>query len=110
MEMVASQKEVLSDALTIYESVLSNRLAKISNKINRMLKKLTILMFFWTAVATIISIPNTIATIFGIPEWPITGGAWKIIALVLIVFTIVPIMWFYSYWKKFKTEYMAGKK
>ncbi len=110
MEMVGSQKDVLTDALTIHESVLANRLAKISNKINTGLKRLTIIMFFWTAVATILSIPNTIATIFGIPEWPIKGDMWKVIALLLVVFTVVPIIWFYSYWQKFKEEHVLQKK
>lgn len=107
MEMVAAQKEVLSDALTIYESVMSNRLAGISNTISTGLKKLTVIMFFWTAVATIIAIPNTFATIFGIPEWPITGDMWKLIAAVLVISTIVPIAWFYRYWQKFKSEHAA---
>ncbi len=111
MEMVGSQKDVLTDALTIHESVLANRLAKISNKINSGLKRLTVVMFFWTAVATILSIPNTIATIFGIPEWPITGEMWKMIALLLAIFTIVPVIWFYKYWQKFKEEHVDnGKK
>lgn len=110
MEMVISQKEVLTDALTIHESVLANKLARISNRINSGLKRLTVIMFFWTAIATIISVPNTFATIFGIPEWPIAGNAWRLIAAVLIISAIVPIVWFYSYWRRFRVEYVEEKK
>lgn len=110
MEMVSSQRDVLTDALTIHESVLANKLAKISNRINSGLKRLTVVVFFWTAVATILSIPNTIATIFGIPEWPITGEMWKAIAFILVIFTVVPIIWFYAYWKKFREEHIKEKK
>ncbi|MBU5557480.1 MAG: CorA family divalent cation transporter [Candidatus Aenigmatarchaeota archaeon] len=104
MEIVSAQRDTLTDALTIYESVLSNKLATISNRINLTIKRLTYIMFVWTAIATILSIPNTVATIFGIPQWPLTVSVWQIIALVLLVSAIVPLAWFYLYWKKFKLE------
>ena len=109
MEMVGSQRDVLSDALTIHESVLANRLAMLSNKINSSLKKLTLIVFFWTAIATILSVPNTVATILGIPELPIKGDAWPWIALALVISSIVPIFWFFSYWKKIKEEHAEDK-
>src|SRR3989338_11166009 len=104
IDIVTTQREVLTDALTIYEATLSNRLATISNKINSGLKKLTFIMFFWTAIATILSVPNTVATIFGIPEWPLTVDAWGFIAFILVVSTLVPLIWFWIYWKKIKEE------
>ena len=104
IDIVTTQREVLTDALTIYEATLSNRLATISNKINSGLKKLTFIMFFWTAIATILSVPNTVATIFGIPEWPLTVDAWGFIAFILIVSTLVPLIWFWIYWKKIREE------
>ena len=104
MEIVSAQRDTLSDALTIYESVLSNKLATISNRINSTIKRLTYIMFVWTAIATILAIPNTVATIFGIPEWPLTVSVWQVMALALIASAIVPLAWFYLYWKKFKLE------
>lgn len=104
MDIVTSQREALTDAITIYESTLTNRLATISNKINSGLKKLTFIMFLWTAIATILSIPNTVATIFGIPEWPLTVDAWKFIAFILVVSTLIPLIWFWMYWKKIREE------
>lgn len=104
MEIVTTQREVLTDSLTIYEAVLANKLANISNKINTGIKKLTLIMFLWTAIAVILTVPNTIATILGIPEWPITVDAWQFIAIVLAVSTIIPMVWFYLYWKKIKLE------
>lgn len=104
MDIVTTQREVLTDALTIYETVLANRLASISNRINSSIKKLTFIMFLWTAVAVILSIPNTIATVLGIPEWPLSVDAWGIIATILLLSMIIPTIWFYVYWKKLKTE------
>ncbi|MBS3097926.1 hypothetical protein J4209_03985 [Candidatus Woesearchaeota archaeon] len=104
MDIVTNQREVLTDAISIYESTLTNRLTVISNKINSGLKKLTFIMFLWTAIATILSIPNTVATIFGIPEWPLTVDAWEFIAFILIVSTLVPLVWFWMYWKKIREK------
>ncbi len=104
MEIVSAQRDTLSDALTIYESVLSNKLATISNKVNASIKRLTYIMFVWTAIATILAIPNTVATIFGIPEWPLSVDVWHILALTLVASAIIPMVWFYLYWKKLKSE------
>lgn len=99
MEIISVQREVLTDALTIYEAV-------IANTINSGIKRLTVIMFIWTAIATVLSIPNTVATIFGIPEWPLTVDVWEFIAFVLVISALVPILWFYLYWKKLKMETM----
>ncbi|MFH1229490.1 MAG: magnesium transporter CorA family protein [Candidatus Aenigmatarchaeota archaeon] len=100
MDIVSSQREIMTDALTIYESVLANRLATISNNINVSVKRLTLVMFILTGIGTVLTVPNTVATIFGIPEWPIAGDQWKFIALLLVVSAIIPSIWFYFYWKK----------
>ena len=104
MEIVSIQREVLTDALTIYESVLANRLATISNKINLSLKRLTWVMFVLTGIATVLTVPNTIATFFGIPELPLTGSDYQFIINILVVSMIIPSVLFYWYWKKVKRE------
>lgn len=100
MDIVSTQREVLTDAITIYETVISNRFAKVSNKINENIKRLTWIMFIMTGVATVLTFPNTIATIFGIPEWPLSVSDWDLIAFLMIISMIIPTLWFYRYWKK----------
>jgi Mg2+ and Co2+ transporter CorA len=104
MEMVSNQREMLTDALTIYEAVLANRLATVSNNINQSVKRLTWVMYVLTGISTVLTVPNTIATIFGIPEWPLTGSSWQYIALLLTASLIIPTIWFYFHWKSFKKE------
>ncbi|MFH0948924.1 MAG: CorA family divalent cation transporter [Candidatus Aenigmatarchaeota archaeon] len=100
-EIASSQRELLTDTLTIYESTLSNRLAKISNRINISLKKLTWIMFVLTGIATVLTVPNTLATIFGIPTLETN---WQMIAAILLISLLIPTIWFYIFWKKFKDE------
>ncbi len=58
VDLLSSQKEMLSDALAIYETTISNRLAVTSNELNQIMKKLT-------ALTVIIMIPTLIAGIYG---------------------------------------------
>lgn len=104
MEIVSSQREVLTDSLTIYEAVHANKLALVSNKINVSVRRLTWVMFILTGIGTVLTVPNTIATIFGIPEWPLDKTSWQSIAFLLIVSLLVPSVMFYFYWKFVKTE------
>ncbi len=104
MEIVSIQREILTDSLTIYEAVLANRLAIISNKINFSIKRLTWILFVLTGIATVLTVPNTIATFFGIPELPLTGSDYQFILNILVVSIIIPSVWFYLYWKKIKKE------
>ena len=104
MQMVSIQREALTDALTINETVISNNLAKLSNKINESIKRLTWVMLLFTGIATVLTVPNTFATFFGIPELPFTGKDWPLIGLTLFGATIVPLAWFYLYWRKVHKE------
>jgi Mg2+ and Co2+ transporter CorA len=104
MEIVSSQREVLTDSLTIFEAVHANKLAVVSNKINVSVRRLTWVMFILTGIGTVLTVPNTIATIFGIPEWPLDKTSWQSIAFLLIVSLIIPTMMFYFYWKFVKGE------
>ncbi len=106
MEIVLTQREALTDSISIYESFISNRLATISNKMNFTLKNMTFIMFLWTAIATIISVPNTLATIgFSIGELVASMLSWQKISIVLFVSSIIPVLWFLIYWKKLRVEY-----
>jgi Mg2+ and Co2+ transporter CorA len=104
IEIVGSQKEIITDAITIFQVNVSNRLATISNKINTSIRRLTWIMLLLTGAATILTVPNTVATVFGIPDWPLTTGNWNFVAFVLVLSTILPVIWFYFYWKHVKKQ------
>lgn len=69
LDMATAQKEMLSDMLDIYTASLSNRLATISNSLNKTMK-------FLTALTVILMVPNLIASVFGMNFQfiPLTGG------------------------------------
>ena len=54
----APQKEMLSDVLDVYSAGISNRMAFISNSLNKTMK-------FLTALTLIIMIPTLLASIYG---------------------------------------------
>lgn len=101
VSVATAQKEMLSDTITIYETTISNRLAQISNTINFSVQRLTVVMLVLTGIATVLTVPNTIATIFGIPY--LATGSVAYIVLALIISTAIPVVWFYSYWKSVKS-------
>jgi Mg2+ and Co2+ transporter CorA len=104
IQIVGTQREVLTGALTIYETVLANRLAAISNTLNISIKKLTYIMMLLTGIATVLTVPNTIATVFGIPYFEGLAGNSSLILGILGLSLLLPIIWFYKYWKKVRVE------
>ncbi|MBN2454105.1 hypothetical protein JXB11_01015 [Candidatus Woesearchaeota archaeon] len=58
IDVVSSQKDMLSDVLAIHSTNLSNRLASISNELNFVMKRLA-------AFALILMVPTLIASIYG---------------------------------------------
>ncbi len=58
IDVAAAQKEMVSDALTVYSTTLSNILAITSNELNIIMKKLA-------SYATIVLIPTLMASIYG---------------------------------------------
>jgi len=58
VDLLSSQKEMLSDSLAVYETTISNRLALTSNELNSIMKKLT-------AITIILMVPTLIAGIYG---------------------------------------------
>jgi Mg2+ and Co2+ transporter CorA len=104
IDIISSQKEMLTDAITIYQTSVSNRLASISNRINVGIRRLTWIMLLLTGAAMVLTIPNTVATVFGIPAWSIAASDWSFIAGILLISTIIPILWFAYYWHKIRRE------
>ncbi len=88
IDIVETYREILSDAINVH-------LSAVSNKINFSIKNLTIVIFYLTIVTTITSFPNTVATFFGISQFGNTNIL-IIIALVLLSI-ILPFIWL---WRK----------
>jgi magnesium transporter len=88
VDIVETYREILSDAINVH-------LSAISNKINLSIKGLTIVIFYLTIVTTVTSFPNTVATFFGISQFGNTNII--IISSAILVSIILPFIWL---WKK----------
>ncbi len=88
VDIVETYREILSDAINVH-------LSAISNKINLSIKGLTIVIFYLTIVTTVTSFPNTVATFFGISQFGNTNII--IISCAILVSIILPFIWL---WKK----------
>ncbi len=102
-------REILTDSLDVYHTI-------ISNKINDTIKRLTVVTVALTIVATVSMVPNTIATIFGIPYFPFKPDSvlfsllgvqivpWEAILLLIFFFSIIPAAWLFLWWQGFRKE------
>ena len=88
VDIVETYREILSDAINVH-------LSAISNKINLSIKGLTIVIFYLTIVTTVTSFPNTVATFFGISQFGNTNIV--IISSVILVSIVLPFIWL---WRK----------
>jgi magnesium transporter len=88
IDIVETYREILSDAINVH-------LSAISNKINLSIKSLTVVIFYLTIVTTVTSFPNTVATFFGISQFGNTNVL-IIVAAILVSF-ILPFLWL---WRK----------
>jgi magnesium transporter len=88
VDIVETYREILSDAINVH-------LSAISNKINLSIKSLTVVIFYLTIVTTITSFPNTVATFFGISQFGNTNVT--IILVAILISIILPFIWL---WKK----------
>ena len=88
IDIVETYREILSDAINVH-------LSAISNKINLSIKSLTVVIFYLTIVTTITSFPNTVATFFGISQFGNTNIA--IVSVAILISIVLPFIWL---WKK----------
>jgi Mg2+ and Co2+ transporter CorA len=88
IDIVETYREILSDAINVH-------LSAVSNKINLSIKSLTVVIFYLTIITTVTSFPNTVATFFGISQFGNTNVI-VIIALVLLS-VVLPFVWL---WRK----------
>ncbi|MEM4389937.1 MAG: CorA family divalent cation transporter [Candidatus Micrarchaeia archaeon] len=109
IDLNATYRDVLTDSLSVYHTAISNR-------INEKIKKLTAITILLTILATASVVPNTVATIFGIPYFPIQSDkalatlagfsvfSWHIIVLVIFLTTVIPAIWMLRWWQSLKPE------
>ena len=88
IDIVETYREILSDAINVH-------LSAISNKINLSIKSLTVVIFYLTIITTVTSFPNTVATFFGISQFGNTNIAIVTVAILLSI--VLPFIWL---WKK----------
>jgi Mg2+ and Co2+ transporter CorA len=108
-------REILTDSVDVYHTILSNR-------INDTIRRLTVVTVVLTIIATISMVPNTIATIFGIPYFPLKADdvifqvfglsimPWELILLLIFFFSVVPAAWLFLWWQGFKKESDQAQK
>ena len=87
IDVIAAQKEMLSDALTIYSTSINNRLAIISNDLNLVMKRLA-------AYGLILLIPTLISGIFGmnfrnIPLEQFSWGFYAVTGATLAIMVVI---------------------
>ena len=88
IDIVETYREILSDAINVH-------LSAVSNKINLSIQGLTVVIFYLTIITTLTSFPNTVATFFGIAQF---GNTNFLIIIALVILSIVlPFIWL---WKK----------
>jgi len=102
LDMISNMKETLTDTITIYQTNISNWLATISNKINSSIRLLTWIMLLLTGLTLVLTVPNTLATVFGIPYLGLSTDSWQFILSLLVLGTLLPLLLFYLYWVKVK--------
>lgn len=97
IDIVETYREILSDAINVH-------LSAVSNKINFSIKSLTVVIFYLTIVTTLTSFPNTVATFFGISQFGTSHIA--IIATAIVLSIVLPALWL---WRKKWLRYQDGE-
>ena len=96
IDIVETYREILSDAINVH-------LSAVSNKINLSIQSLTVIIFYLTIVTTLTSFPNTVATFFGISQFGQTDII--IIAIALAISIFLPLVWLWrKNWLKYRND------
>jgi len=93
IQMAENVMDIISTGVTIIQTETSNKLTK--------------LIVWLTVVATAVLVPNTVATIFGIPDLEIS---WSWIAPILIISTLISAIVTYRWTKQFSVNPFGSKK
>ena len=87
IQMAENVMEVISTGVTIIQAETSNKLTK--------------LIVWLTVAATAVLVPNTVATIFGIPDLQLS---WSWVAPILIISTVISAVVTYRWTKQFRVN------
>ena len=93
IQMAENVMDIISTGITIIQTETSNKLTK--------------LIVWLTVAATAVLVPNTVATIFGIPDLHIS---WSWIAPILIISTLISAIVTYRWTKQFSVNPFGSKK
>ena len=93
IQMAENVMDIISTGITIIQTETSNKLTK--------------LIVWLTVAATAVLVPNTVATIFGIPDLEIS---WSWIAPILIISTLISAIVTYRWTKQFSVNPLGSKK
>lgn len=101
IDIVETYREILSDAINVH-------LSAISNKINLSIQGLTVVIFYLTIITTITSFPNTVATFFGISQFGNTPVLFITFAVLLSI--VLPFIWLWrKRWLKLRPPFEEAK-
>ena len=93
IQMAENVMDIISTGVTIIQTETSNKLTK--------------LIVWLTVAATAVLVPNTVATILGIPDLHIS---WSWIAPILIISTLISAIVTYRWTKQFSVNPLGSKK
>ena len=93
IQMAENVMEIISTGVTIIQAETTNKLTK--------------LIVWLTVAATAVLVPNTIATIFGIPDLQIS---WTWIIPILILSTLISVIVTYRWTNQFRVNPLRSKK
>ena len=93
IQMAENVMEVIATGITVIQTETSNKLTK--------------LIVWLTVAATAVLVPNTIATIFGIPGLEFS---WSWIVPILLISTIISAVVTYRWTKQFRVNPFRGKR
>jgi len=85
--------DIISTGVTIIQTETSNKLTK--------------LIVWLTVVATAVLVPNTVATIFGIPDLQLS---WSWVAPILVISTVISAIVTYRFTKQFSVNPFGSKR
>jgi len=93
IQMAENVMDIISTGITIIQTETSNKLTK--------------LIVWLTVAATAVLVPNTVATIFGIPDLQLS---WSWVAPILVISTVISAIVTYRWTKQFSVNPFGSKR
>jgi len=93
IQMAENVMDIISTGITIIQTETSNKLTK--------------LIVWLTVAATAVLVPNTVATIFGIPDLQLS---WSWVAPILVISTVISAIVTYRFTKPFSVNPFGSKR